>query len=196
MSTNSNIFTGTRKLVGGKKSSKKSSKNSSKKANKPVEQEVESDDDSSVSPGMLALLEDDSNDMHQPENNTNQSNTNQANNMAQANMEGIDPLTIIEQVQTDKQGKQTHNNRIGELLGGSEFSNLANLYSPPTNQFYSPVSTAQNNFQPEYNQLAQSLLSQQMPMQQMPMQQMPMQQMPMQQMYGGGNPFYNLSKLL
>jgi hypothetical protein len=35
-----------------------------------------------------------------------------------------------------------------------------------------------------------------MPMQQMPMQQMPMQQMPMQQMYGGGNPFYNLSKLL
>jgi hypothetical protein len=42
----------------------------------------------------------------------------------------------------------------------------------------------------------QQMPMQQMPMQQMPMQQMSMQQMPMQQMYGGGNPFYNLSKLL
>ena len=130
------------------------------------------------------------------------------------NIRDVDPLTIMDQVATDKNGKQIYNNRIGELLGGSELNNLSNLYNAPVNQYHSPISTVQNNFQPEYNQLAQSLLSQQMPMQQMQqmqqlqqmpmqqmhMQQMPMQQMPMQQMqamYGGSsNAFYNLSKLL
>ena len=216
-STNSNIFTGTRKLVGGKKSSKKSSKksgeNSGKKSSKThhkkPEAEAEStEDNSSVSSGMMELLEEDDEQVMAPE--MPQPDKNQQ----LENIHDVDPLTIMDQVKTDKNGQQIYNNRIGELLGGSELNNLSNLYNAPVNQYHSPISTVQNNLQPEYNQLAQSLLSQQMPMQQMPMQQMqqmqqmpmqqmPMQQMPMQQMqqmpamYGGGsNAFYNLSKLL
>jgi len=207
-STNSNIFTGTRKLVGGKKSSKKSSKKSGEKSGKKhqpqkEEKNEDSEDNSSVSSGMMELLEEDDEQAMAPE--MPQPDKNQQ----LENMHNVDPLTIMDQVQTDRNGKQIYNNRIGELLGGSELNNLSNLYRAPANQYHSPISTVQNNFQPEYNQLAQSLLSQQMPMQQMPMQQMPMQQMPMQQMpmqqmpmqqmpmYGGGNnAFYNLSKLL
>ena len=183
-SNNSNIFTGIRKLGAGKKSSKKSSKKPSKKNIPKKEEEEESTHDSSISEGMMELLEDDE---EEPVNN-NKHPSNEHDEI-----QHVDPLTVLDQVKTDKFGKQIYNNRIGELLGGSEFNNLANLYTPPSNQYYSPISTVQNNLQPEYNQLAQNLMSPQMSPVNSMMNQMPMNQMHMNQM--SNNNFANLAKL-